>query len=148
MSGIDAHLPPDLALSPAVAYAMLEIAYLVTAIDGRLTDEELAAFQVLAARLRGLQSVSNADVESLVAKFAHNIDPEDIVARVQALAPKLPVEHHELAYVLALALAFVDQDPHEAEDRLHTVLGEVLHISADRREALARRVALDGGGTA
>jgi hypothetical protein len=148
MSGIDAHLPPDLVLSPAVSYALLEIAYLVTAVDGRLTDEELAAFQVLAARLRGLESVRTSEVETLVAKFAHNVEPAEIEARVRALAPKLPAEHRELAYLLARARAFVDQAPHHPEDRLHTILGDVLQISADRREALARRVGLDGGGAA
>jgi hypothetical protein len=138
-------VPEDVVFSPAVTYALLELAYLVVAVDGRLTDEELEAFRALTARLRGKISVDNDEIDSLLGRFAHHIEPGPIGDRVRALAPKLPKELHELAYVLALGLAFVDHDPHEAEDRLHSILGDSLEIPPERRAALSSSVALDGG---
>jgi uncharacterized tellurite resistance protein B-like protein len=138
-------LPPGLSVSPAAAYALLELAYLVTAVDGRLTDEELRAFKELTARLRGKDVARDAEVDALIARFAGYVETHEIEARVRELAPKLPKEHHELAYLLALGLAFADHDPHAAEDRLHAVLGDALDVPAARRAELSRQVALGGG---
>jgi uncharacterized membrane protein YebE (DUF533 family) len=139
-------VPSGLSLSPAVTHALLELAYLVTAVDGKLADEELRALGELAARLRGKEAPSGtSEVDALLQRFAHRVEPAEIEERVRALAPQIPEEHHELAYLLSLGLAFVDHDPHGAEDRFHAVLAEALAIPTERREALSRQVGLGGG---
>jgi hypothetical protein len=140
-------VPPGLSLSPAVTHALLELAYLVTAVDGNLADEELRALGELAARLRGKAAAPSgaSEVDALLQRFAHRVEPAEIEERVRALAPQIPEEHHELAYLLSLSLAFADHDPHGTEDRFHAVLAEALAIPTARREALSRQVGLGGG---
>jgi hypothetical protein len=140
MSKIVELLPPNLTISTAEADALLELAYLVTAADGHLADVELAAFSALASKLRG-----GADVDDLIGRFADKVDSAEIEARVRELAPLVPKQHHDLAYKLALGIALVDYDPSTPEDRLHSILGDALGISPDRRAALSREVGLGGG---
>jgi tellurite resistance protein len=137
-------IPAGLAPSTAEVDALLELAYLVTAVDGRLADEELAALGVLAGRLLGKPKFETRDLDALVERFAHNVEESEIEARVRELAPSLPKALHEVAYNVALGLAFVDHDPARAEDRLHRVLADSLGLSEDRRAALAHAITLDG----
>ena len=140
MSKIVELLPPNLSLPAAEADTLLELAYLVTAVDGHLSDVELAAFTALAGTLN-----SGVTVDDLLDRFADKVDPEEIEARVKELAPTVPKAHHDLAYKLALGIALVDFDPSEEEDDLHVVLGEALGLSKEKREALSREVGLGGG---
>lgn len=141
-------LPAGLSPSPEQIEILLEIAYLVTAVDGRLADEELTAFGAIAARLRGSASLTTAEIDALLQQFGSHVERDEIEARVKLLAPKLPRELHTVVYRLALGLAFVDQDPSEAEDRLHKVLGDALELTSEMRAALSRQVTLDGSKAA
>jgi hypothetical protein len=143
MSSITELVPSAVALSlsPEEADVLLEIAYLVAAVDGRLADEELSSFAALASRLRG----ESADIDALIARFAPSVDLAEIEARVRELAPGVPERARELAYTIALSVALADHDPSELEDRLHGILGEVLHVPAERRAALSGEVAFGGG---
>jgi uncharacterized tellurite resistance protein B-like protein len=145
MSSITELLPAGLAPSPADLDVFLELAYLVTAVDGRLTDEELGAFADLAAHLQSKDALGTDEVDALVGRYAQNVDEAEIEARVREIGGQLPQGLREIAYKVSLGLAFVDHDPSVAEDRLHAVLAEVLGISRERREALSREVSLSGG---
>ena len=135
-------VPKNLAVSPKDADVLLELAYLVTAVDGRLTEEELRAFGELATRLHGS---GPGDVDAHLERFVDSLGWDRIAARVATIAQALSPELHQLAYKLALGLAFVDRDPHREEDRLHAVLGDALGLPADTRAALSRQVGIDGG---
>ena len=50
---IEELIPSTLSPSPEQTEILLELAYLVTAADGRLADEELVAFERIASRLYG-----------------------------------------------------------------------------------------------
>lgn len=145
MSKIVELLPNDLAPSSEDAQTLLELAYLVTAADGKLLDEELAAFSAVAARLRGKKSLDNGEIDALVDQFAHHVETNEIETRVRLLAPTLPENLHELAYKLALGMAFIDFDPSNEEDHIHTVLGDALGIAPGRRAAISREVGIGGG---
>lgn len=138
-------IPEGLSPTSDEAEIILELAYLVTAADGKLADEELEAFGTLAARLQGRTSLTPPAVDEIVERYAGDVDWSDIEARVRELAPKLPLDLRAAAYRLALGLAFVDNDPSEAEDRIHKLLGETLGITPERRAAIARQVTIDGG---
>ena len=140
---IDELLPAGLSPSTAQVETLLELAYLVTAVDGRLTDEELEAFGKVAARLQNEGAPKGID--SLLERFGHNVDWAEIEPRVKALAGQLPKDLHAVAYRLALGLAFVDHEAAEEEDRLHKVLGDALGLTPEIRAALSRQVALGGG---
>lgn len=145
MSSIVELLPNDFAPSAEDATILLELAYLVTAADGKLLDAELAAFSALAARLQGKPKLDTADVDALVDQFAHHVTSNEIETRVRLLAPTLSESLHDLAYKIALGMAFVDWDPSNEEDRLHVVLGDALGIAPGRRAAISREVGLGGG---
>lgn len=145
MSTIVELLPDTLSPSAKDAEVLLELAYLVTAADGRLLDEELAAFGAIAARLQGKEAIDAKELDALIDRFAHHVESQEIEARVRELAPSLAADLHELAYKLALGLAFVDWDPSTEEDRLHGVLGDALGIAPGRRAAISREVGLGGG---
>lgn len=138
-------IPEGLHPSTEEADVLLELTYLVTAADGRLADEELAAFAVLAARLRDKPALEAAEIDELLGRFAGAVEWSEIEERVTVLAAKLPVDMRAVAYRLALGIAFVDCDPSPEEDRLHKLLGEKLGLSTDRRAAIARQVTIDGG---
>ncbi len=136
-------VPNNLSVSRTEAEALLELAYLVTAVDGKLTEEELRAFGELAMRLDGTHSAGAVD--HYLEKFVDSLGFERIAARVKVLAKALDPRLHDVAYKLALGLAFIDRDPHAEEDRLHGVLGDALGLAADKRAALSRQVGIDGG---
>lgn len=121
-----ANLVPDsVNPSPEQVNVLLEIAYLTTAADGHLRDEELAAFKQVITRLRG-KKATDADVDALLDKFAGNVEPEEIAARVQKIAPTLPPDLKDIAYKLSIGLGVADMDAHDDEAELHAVLAEAL----------------------
>lgn len=145
---IDELLPAGFSPTAAQVETLLELAYLVTAVDGRLADEELEAFGAIAARLQEKEAGATAeaaDVDALLARFGHNVDWDEIEPRVKTLAGELPKELHAVAYRLALGLAFVDHDAAVEEDRLHKVLGDALGLEPEIRASLSRQVTLSGG---
>lgn len=138
-------LPSGLSPSAEQTDALIELTYLVAAVDGRLADEELAAFGTIAARLRGKETTTLEELDSLLERFGHNVEFSEIEARTRELAAQLPTELHGVAYRLALGVAVVDHEPTDEEDRLQKVLGEALGLTTEIRAALSRQVALGGG---
>jgi uncharacterized tellurite resistance protein B-like protein len=141
---IDELIPSTLAPSPEQTEILLELAYLVTAVDGRLADEEIVAFETIASRQKR-KAVRTPELDAMIERFAHNVEREEIEARVRELVPMLDKDLHAVAYRLALGVAFVDHEPSEAEDALHKVLGDALDLAPELRAALSRQVALGGG---
>lgn len=141
---IEELIPSTLAPSPEQTDILLELAYLVTAVDGRLADEEIVAFETIASRLRR-RAVSPPELDTLIERFAHNVERAEIEARVRALVPTLDKSLHAVAYRLALGVAFVDHEASVEEDALHKVLGDALGLNPELRASLSRQVALGGG---
>ena len=135
---IEELIPSTLAPSPEQTEILLELAYLVTAADGRLADEELVAFERIASRLYG-RTVSPPELDGVIERFAHNVEQAEIEARVRELVPALEKDLHAAAYRLALGVAFVDHDASEQEDALHKVLGDALGLTPEIRAALSDR---------
>lgn len=141
---IEELMPSTLAPSPEQTEILLELTYLVTAVDGRLADEEIVAFETIASRLYG-RLVSPPELDTLIGRFAHNVERAEIEARVRELATTLEKDLHAVAYRLALGVAFVDHEASVEEDALHKVLGDAVGLSQELRAALSRQVALGGG---
>jgi hypothetical protein len=118
---------------------LLELAYLMTAADGRLADAELAAYRQIVASIRGA-APSEADVSALLERFGGTVEKSEIEARVRAIAPTLPADLRELAFKLAIGLALVDDDAHDAENELVGVFFTALDLAEERADALAGEV--------
>ena len=130
-----ADLVPSAPIADEHAAVLLELAFLVTSVDGKLTGREMAAFRELAARLG---QATGAD--ALAARLATIGGSEAAAARVRAIGPTLPPELRETAFQLAIAMALVDQDAAESEDELVGVFFEALGLDGARAEALAGEV--------
>ncbi len=132
-----------LPVSPIAAHehadTLLELAFLVTAADGRLAAEEAAAFRELMGRVRGAEP-SDDEVALLYQRFTAELEGTTCVDRVRVVAPKLPSEHHESAFRVAMALALIDRDASPHEDALIDALFESLKLDEQRAEALAKEV--------
>lgn len=113
------------------AEAFLELAYLMTAADGKFTDEERRAYGQILQRVRG----APGDVDASVQKYAR--DGGDAKDRIRALGPTLPIELRESVFKIAIALALVDDDASPHEDALMHVYFEALGLDPARAEALA-----------
>jgi tellurite resistance protein len=121
------------------ADVLLELAFLVTAADGRLAAEEAAAFRELMERVRGRPPTED-EVGALYARFTKHLDGATCADRVKLLAPKLPADLREVAFSVALALALIDRDASPHEDALIDLLFQSLPLDGERAEALAKEV--------
>ncbi|HVJ93299.1 MAG TPA: TerB family tellurite resistance protein [Labilithrix sp.] len=136
---MNAFLPVGPIAAREHADALLELAFLVTAADGRLAVEEVAAFRDLMGRVRG-GAVTDDEVAALYERFSRALEGSTCADRVRAVAPTLPVEHRESAFRVALALALIDRDASPHEDALIDVLFHSLQIELERAQQLASEV--------
>ncbi len=129
-------LPAAPVTDGAAAETLLEIAFLMTAVDGRLEPQEVEAFREISARVKG-QPVASIDPADITKRFSVSTDPAAIAVRVREIAPKLPAALRETAFKIAIGLALVDEDASPLEDELVSVLFESLGLEAGRAEELA-----------
>ena len=132
-------LPARPAATIEEADTVLELAYLMTAVDGRLADEELPAYREVAAWMRG-EVIADADFGVLLERFSANLEKGQIEERVRAIAPKVPPQLREIAFKVAMGLALVDQEASPEEDELVGILFEGLGLTMERADALAAEV--------
>ncbi|MBX3189769.1 MAG: hypothetical protein KF819_22275 [Labilithrix sp.] len=133
-----AKILPSKPVASEHADAILEIAYLMTAVDGRLGDDELEAYREVVAGVRG--KASSADVDALLSRFAGNVAHQEIAERVRAIGPTLPDDLRGLAFKIATALSLVDLDSSRDEEELKDVLIDALGLDDERTDALTQEV--------
>ncbi len=136
---MQAFLPVEPIAATEHADALLELAFLVTAADGRLAAEEAAAFRDLMGRVRG-KAVTDEEVGALYMKFTAQLATSSCTDRVKEVAPRLPAELREPAFRVALALALIDRDASPHEDALIDTLFHALSLDEQRAEAVAKEV--------
>lgn len=126
---------------PATEHAdvLLELAFLVTAADGKLAVEEAEAFRDLVERVRG-KKPTEVELAELHARFTKSRGGSTCADRVKAVAPKLPPELHEPCFRVALALALIDRDANPSEDDLIDTLFHALGLEEARAEEVAKEV--------
>lgn len=139
-------LPASLKPSTEHADVLLELAYLATAADGRLDDEELSAFREIAGRLHG-KALTSAELDKLLDRFGANVEHADIVSRVEKIAPMLPSDLRPVAFKLAVGLSVADLDASEDESDLQVILAEALGLDDSAVAELTAEVygSLDAG---
>jgi len=134
------------------ADAIMEVAYLTTAADGRLSDEEYESFRGVASKLRAMAAgtttpVSDAALNKLFERYAERIDHAARSERLKALCTDLArSESRELAYKVAYAMSLCDLETSDEEEEFDEELIVALGLSDEKADALAGEVyaALDG----
>jgi hypothetical protein len=139
-------VPKNLTPSAENVDVLLELAYLTTAVDGRLDDTEIKALAEVAGRLRGTP-LTHGDLDKLLDRYGGNVEFEEIADRVKAIAPKLPPELRPVAFKLAIGLAVADLDANDDESELQVVLAEALGFDGGKVDELTAEVyaGLDAG---
>jgi hypothetical protein len=139
-------VPEGTKTTPEQTDVLLELAYLTTAVDGKLVDEEIAAFQAVAGRLRGAP-VGTKELDALFDRYGGNVEYAEISERVGKIAPTLPADLKALAFKLAVGLSVVDLDASDDEGDLQVVLAEALGFDATQVDKLTAEVyaSLDAG---
>lgn len=136
---MNAFLPGGAITSTDHADTLLELAFLVTAADGKLAEEEATAFRDLVTRVRG-KAASDDEIGALYTRFTNALEGSTCVERVKVVAPNLPADLKEPAFRVALALALIDRDASPHEDDLIDALFHALGLDATRAEEVAKEV--------
>jgi tellurite resistance protein len=136
---MNAFLPVGPVASREHGDTLLELAFLVTAADGRLAAEEAAAFRELLGCVRGT-TPTDEETSALYIRFMKELEGSTCEARVRAVAPKLPADLREPAFRVALALALIDRDASPHEDALIDALFQSLALDEARAQEIAREV--------
>lgn len=123
--------------------AVLELAFLVSAGDGHLADEELVAFRQLVGLVRGHEATQE-EIDALLGGFLMNAQTIRGEDRIREVGATIPGELRETAFKLAVGLTMVDDEASEVEDQLIGILAATLGL-ADRSIPLtaAARAAFD-----
>jgi len=132
-----AALVPDLVLSMDDGDAILELAFLMSATDGYLADEELAAFRELVGLVRR-RAVTPKEIDDLLGRFLMEASQEGVDERVRYVATIVPESLRETAYRVAVGVAVADHDEGEHEAELAGELALAFGISRARATALTK----------
>lgn len=120
--------------------AILEVAYLAIAADGKLMEEELDAFVQAMLLLYG-PDASPEQVKKVVDHLISQFEQGEDQAMLSALAADLTrPEARDLAYKLAYAMAMSDLDTDDDEFHFDLRLREALGVTDEAAEALVDQV--------
>jgi hypothetical protein len=120
--------------------AMLEVAYLAIAADGKLMEEELDAFVEAMLLLYGPEA-SPEQVQKVVDHLIQQFEQGDDEALLGSLAAELTrPEARDLAYKLAYAMAMSDLDTDDNEFHFDLRLRKALGIDDQQAEVLVDQV--------
>lgn len=132
--------------TPQEAHLLLELAYLTTAIDHDVNDDEVRAFRELFARLKALvvadaEPPSEADLATVLRNFRARTPRGKELERITALAGQLDKDPlRELAYQVAFAVTLIDFATTDAEVEVDVALRKALVLDGARVEQLRKAV--------
>lgn len=132
-----AALVPEPIMSMDDGDALLELAFLMSATDGYLADEEVAAFRELVGVVRA-RAVTPKEIDDLLGRFLMEANQEGVDERVRYIASIVPEALRETAYRVAVGVALADNDETEWEAELAGELALALGIGKDRATALSK----------
>ncbi|HVH46681.1 MAG TPA: TerB family tellurite resistance protein [Labilithrix sp.] len=120
----------------AEADRVLELAFLMSAVDGHLADEEVEAFRELVGLARGVAPTKD-EVDGLIEQFVVAAHAVGVDERVRHVARAIRKDLREDAFKIAVGLSLVDHDESEHEDELIGILAATMEL-AERAIPLAR----------
>jgi uncharacterized tellurite resistance protein B-like protein len=126
--------------------ALFETMYLMVVADG---DVAAAERDVLRGAMRTLtaNSIRTAQIDAMFDTCKEKLDGASIAGRIADIAPILKNDKVllEAAFSLAAAIAFADEDIHDAENDLINDLAEAFDIDSERADELLNEIS-EGGG--
>ena len=135
--------PPVSAATAARAQseAIVEIMFLLAAVDGEVADVELEQLRKSVRELSGLDVLTGLDADVLVTTLEGRLEAEGWSARMHAATDAITApDARRLAYRLAAGVAFVDDRVEAAEAVALDSLGKTFELAPDESLAILSEV--------
>ena len=130
---------PGSGVDVAFRQALVEIAFLVAAVDGEVSTLEIAQFGDAIDAAFG--AGSDEDASALLKECAARLEKEGWDKRMKAVARALEGSGHgEAAYRIAVGVAFVDDTVAHAEAAALEALARALDVTDERAHAIMAEV--------
>lgn len=122
--------------------AILEAVFLVAAVDGEISDQELEQLKGSFQAIVDLHGVSRGGVEAQLTEFNRLLARDGWHARLASIKSRIPTgEGRAFAFRLAGGVAFVDDYLAHAEAAAIDALAAALELTPDDSQAILREVA-------
>jgi hypothetical protein len=122
--------------------AILEAMFLVAAVDGEISDQELEQLRASFQAIVDLHVVSGGRIEAQLAEFNRLLARDGWHNRLASIKGRIPTaEGRTFAFRLAGGVAFVDDHVAHAEAAAIDALAAALELSAEESQAILREVA-------
>jgi len=133
----------DLERSRATEFeAILEAMFLVAAVDGEISEQELEQLRASFQAIVDLHVVSGGRVEAQLAEFNRLLARDGWHTRLASIKGRIPTtEGRAFAFRLAGGVAFVDDHVAHAEAAAIDALAAALELPAEESQAILREVA-------
>lgn len=123
--------------------AIIETMVLLAAIDGFVTDDELAQLRSSIEKLVSPETLGTG-LDELLAASLERLTADGWQARVKDVAGRIKTPaSRSLAFRLGAAVAFVDDDVAQAEAEAIEALAAAFGLSSDESQAILREVVED-----
>lgn len=133
---------PEQAMSDELS-AIIEIMFLMAAVDGEVAPEEVAELRASVTALADMQALSDVTLESTLDELAAKLAAEGWQTRLQKAAARIHgPEARGFAFQLAAGVAFVDDFVAHAEAAAIDSLARALELPTEESQRLLREVHL------
>lgn len=121
--------------------ATLEGMFLMAAVDGEVSEDEMAQLRSSVAAIADLGALERGGLETLIAGFATKLQADGWSARLSDVARRIPTQDGRIfAFRLAAGVAMVDDQVEHAEAAAIEAFASALELDAEDSQALLREV--------
>ncbi|MCA9489665.1 MAG: tellurite resistance TerB family protein [Myxococcales bacterium] len=136
----EVEIDPDAEMSEELL-AIIELMFLMAAIDGEVADDELRELQASVSALADMQAVGSLELSAMIDDLTEKLANEGWKARLESAAARVRApDAREFAFQLAAGVAFVDDFVAHAEAAALDSLARALDLSKDESQRLLRDV--------
>lgn len=121
--------------------AIVELMFLMAAVDGEIADEEIRELQASVSALTDMQAVPTIELKRTLDELTMKLDEEGWKARLEDAAARVRApEAKHFAFQLAAGVAFVDDFVAHAEAAALDSLARALDLTKEESQQLLRDV--------
>ena len=121
--------------------AIIEVMFLMAAVDGEIADDEIQELRASVAAIQDMQTVEGIELDAVMDELAKKLERDGWAARLEAAAAKIKApDARPFAFQLAAGVAFVDDFVAHAEAAAIDSLARALDLETSESQRLLREV--------
>ena len=121
--------------------AIVEVMFLMAAVDGEISDDEVQELRASVHALEDMQEVGSGGLEEVMKDLAQKLETEGWKARLEDAAARIRApEARQFAFQLAAGVAFVDDFVAHAEAAAIDSLAKAFGFSREESQQLLQEV--------